>query len=386
MANINVEVDLGTVGSDITGYTVSISGHTVGSCAGTGTSLSPSQFNVDDFPQIISIPDDTLSLFVEVDSGPCSGTTQCIAVNVVTPTPTVTITPTFTPTQTITPTVEDVITPTPTITPTKTITPTITPTQTITPTAPVVAFPGCGDTITDSYAPATYTLQTHSLDLTEASNGDTIFISYAANDRPNRFNIYDTSSNLIVTSGWVGDDNTYPGPWGIAGDLAGTGTGTISFTYDSSKQYELKVDVGPANPDAVPPNPSDSWSVTITCQTVTPTPTITPTITPILYEFYVASPVDRSVTGTTYCQSPGYIMSGPVYSSSSTISGMLFNPIYDSAGDPFVGPGSPYAYAISTTQSQNTFDIGTWNWIEIDSMGVVTDVGLQSCSGGGGPV
>jgi hypothetical protein len=333
MANINVEVDLGTVGSDITGYTVSISGCTGGSCGSGCSSLSPSQFNVDDFPQIISIPDNTVSLFVLVDSGPCSGTTQCISVNIVTPTPTVTITPTFTPT--ITPTVEDVVTPTPT----GTITPT--PTRTITPTLtnPVIYTFSLG-----------YNVSTGIDACSDFFSSPTNYYSYNPPPLVNGTILY-TGSTYPLTgnaiTGYYSDGTNYgyvPGNSGVITDLA-------------------------------------------SCPTVTPTPSITPTVTPpILNEFYIASPVDRSLTGTTYCSSPGYVMSGVVLSESSTISGMLFNPIYDSNGDPFIGPGSPYAYAISTIQSQNTFDLGAWNWIEIDSMGVVTDVGLQSCSGGGGPV
>lgn len=372
-------VDLGTVGSDISGNTLSISGCTGASCGSGCSSLVTSQ-NVNDFPKSITgIPDGVVSLYISVDNGPCAGSNQCIDIDLgTTPTSTPTSTPTTTPTSTVTETVGA----TPTDTPTSTITETPTTTLTTTET-PTAAFPGCGDIITDTYSPSDYTLQTHSLDLTDAASGDTITISYVANDRPNRFNIYDTSNNLIVTSGWVGDDNTYPGPWGMAGDLAGTGTGSMQFTYDSSKQYELKVDVGPANPSTLP---SDSWTVTITCQTPTVTPTTTTTPTVTYTSFYIASPVDTTVTGTTYCQSPGYIMSLEVQSTSTNISGMLNLPIYDSVGDPYIGTGTGYVYAIKTTQFGNTFDDGGFDWIEIDSMGYVTDVGYQSCSGGGGPV
>jgi hypothetical protein len=291
MPNINVNVDLGTVGTGILGQTVLISGCTSSSCGGTKTALSPSQYNVNDFPQVLSIPDTAVSLYLMVNSGVCSGTTQCISVTTLTPTPTPTFTPTQTPggtitptpTQTPTPSLTPTQTPGATITPTLTFTPTQTPGATITPTptqtpSPTEVFPGCGDTISDTYTPSNFTTQTKYLDLSEATNGDTITISYTANDRPNRFNIY-ADSSLVANSGWVGSDNTYSGPWGAAGSLVDPdGTGSFTFTYSSSvTSYELRVDVGPANPDADPPNPSDAWSVTITCQTVEPTPTPTPT-------------------------------------------------------------------------------------------------------------
>ena len=98
-------VNLGTVGSDITGQTVSISGCTGASCGSGCTSLVTSQ-GVYGFPKVITgIPDNVVSLFVKVDGGSCAGTTQCITVTgggVATPTPT--ITSTITPTMTITPT------------------------------------------------------------------------------------------------------------------------------------------------------------------------------------------------------------------------------------------------------------------------------------------
>lgn len=164
-------------------------------------------------------------------------------------------------------------TPTPTPTATPTPTPTATPTPTPTPT---LCPNGCGSTISDTYLPTTNTVQTHCMNLSSATNGSTISIQYTAYDRPNRFNIYDDSNNLVVSSQWVGADNTYAGPWGGAGSLADAdGSGYMTFTYNSSKTYSLKVDVGPSNPNAEPPNPSDGWSVTVSCLSApTPTPTL----------------------------------------------------------------------------------------------------------------
>jgi hypothetical protein len=101
----NALVDLGTIGSQITGQTVSISGCTGADCTGVCTSLVTSQ-NVVDFPKTLaSIPDNVVSLHVFVNSGECSGTTQCINIVVPTntPTPTATATPTPTPTPSSTP-------------------------------------------------------------------------------------------------------------------------------------------------------------------------------------------------------------------------------------------------------------------------------------------
>ena len=110
----NATVNLGTVGSDITGQTVSISGCTGTSCGDVCTSLATLQA-VSSFPKVITgIPDNVVSLFVSVDGGPCVGTTQCISVTQVETTPTPTPTINASPTPTPTPTINASPTPTPT--------------------------------------------------------------------------------------------------------------------------------------------------------------------------------------------------------------------------------------------------------------------------------
>ena len=165
-------------------------------------------------------------------------------------------------------------------TPTPTPTPTNPPTSTPTPT-PTSCPNTCSSFLHGEYADNDFHSYGHyCLDLSGASNGATITISYSSYDRPNRYTIYDNNSNLITTSGWRGDDNTYPGPWGMAGSLDGVGNGSIDFTYNNSKTYTLLVEAAGANPLGTPPNPSDAWDVTITCSgVVTPA---TPTPTPII--------------------------------------------------------------------------------------------------------
>jgi hypothetical protein len=117
----------------------------------------------------------------------------------------------------------------------------------------------CGDTYTGSYSENDFTIQTTPLDLTSASDGDVITLTCDAIDRPNRFSVYDNSNNLIDTTGWMGTA-IYPGPWGSS--LNVTSTLSISFMYDLTKTYELRVDIGAADP--LSPI-SDSWQVSITC-------------------------------------------------------------------------------------------------------------------------
>jgi surface protein len=70
-------VNLGTVGSNILGETVSISSCTDASCSNCTLLLSDEP--VSNFPTTISdIPDLSLSLFIQVTNGPCVGVSQCI--------------------------------------------------------------------------------------------------------------------------------------------------------------------------------------------------------------------------------------------------------------------------------------------------------------------
>jgi hypothetical protein len=70
-------VNLGTVGSNILGETVSISSCTDASCS--NCTLLLSDVPVSNFPTTISnIPDLTLNLFIQVTNGPCTGVSQCL--------------------------------------------------------------------------------------------------------------------------------------------------------------------------------------------------------------------------------------------------------------------------------------------------------------------
>ena len=118
----------------------------------------------------------------------------------------------------------------------------------------------------------------------------------------------------------------------------------------------------------------------------TPTPTVTPTP---LNRFYVASPVLD--IDTTYCVTPGYVLTGALWSYATTISGLMNQQVYlDQYGDDvFIGVEG-YKYGISLTAGINTYNDGTSNYylIQIDQYGYVYNVLSPNCgtSGGGGDV
>ena len=281
----------------------------------------------------------------------------------VTPTPTTTtVGPTSTPTPTST------VGPTSTPTPTGTSTPTPTPTGTSTPTPTPTPLPGCGSTITGSYTGATYTLITHSLNLSGATNGGTITVQYAANSRPNRFNIYG-GANLIVSSGWAGTDTNYTGPW-TGNPINTNGSGYISFVYNSSLSYQLKVDVGGSNPYNTL---DDSYSVTFSCSGPTPTPTGT-----TLNTFYRATGLS---TSNDHCGT-NYLINSSFFSTATTISGLMNQIIYttDAGTTAFNGLGLWYPVALVNTG--NTLN-GGYYVILINSDGYVEDIGFTASGCGG---
>jgi len=302
---------------------------------------------------------------------------EVVGIPTFTPTPTPTRTPTPTPTPT---TVGPTSTPIPaTATPipaTSTPTPipaTSTPTPTGTPTPTPIPLPGCGSTIIGSYTGASYTLITHSLSFTGATNGGLITVQYTANTRPNRFNIYG-GGNLIVSSLWAGSDTNYTGPW-TGNPIDADGDGYISFVYNSSLSYELRVDVGGSNPENAL---DDSYSVTFSCAGPTSTPTSTPTPTPTpVYLRYISTGLS---TFNAHCGN-NYVTSMVIRNVSSTIDGMLNTLVRDQYDNPING-GNLY-YVVSSEQTFNTNN-PPYKVIKIDQYGYVETVTLlSSCSSGG---
>lgn len=126
--------------------------------------------------------------------------------------------------------------------------------------APSKTFYACGATITDTYAPsAYYTYADKHIDVYNSDISQLLF-NFNANDRPNRFTVYDENGLLVATSGWVGTAS-YSGPWGAS--LSTSPSGSLTVIRDpGSTYYSLRVEAGPANP-ASPI--SDSWTVQVLC-------------------------------------------------------------------------------------------------------------------------
>jgi len=200
-----------------------------------------------------------------------------------TPTPTNTVTPTVTPTVTVTTSIDcsfgidiSIATPTPTPTPTNTVTPTVTPTTTVTPTAsidtsfhgiitpfyPVSGLTGCttcGGNVVNDYESLDFHTHIDCLNLSGATNGDTITFTYSALDRPNRFLIRDNGINVALTD-WIGNPAGYD-----IGDYyypTNNATGNLTFTYHSGHTYEAVIDIAPAS---LTYPMSDSYTYSISC-------------------------------------------------------------------------------------------------------------------------
>lgn len=72
---------------------------------------------------------------------------------------------------------------------------------------------------------------------------------------PNRFTIYDSSNNLLYSSGWHGDANYY-GPWGSSIHNANT----FYWSYDGSAGQYLTLRVDTVV-DTAPDHLNDYWEV-----------------------------------------------------------------------------------------------------------------------------
>ena len=418
----NATVDLGTVGSDITGQTVSISGCTGASCGSGCSSLVTSQA-VSGFPKVITgIPDNVVSLFVKVDGGSCAGTTQCITITGgggATPTPTITntITPTITPTFTITPT----LTPGDP-TPTPTVTPTITPNFQY-----WYELLRCDDaTICYSVPIEGGAANVGKIFWSSGGNYYTMGSYWNTNDVANDPGTGDCSNKLdgTIVTGTCEDYVIVPPPPpptpGIS-MLVHTGS-TFGGTAAPCAMYESEIATNsvtlylsghtiPANGDyaydsnlcvttfvgdgtyyavlanstkyAMTIGPTGYINNVVQCNAITPTPTITPTMTqtptPPLYGFFRSNPAALS---NGHCNQ-NQVTSAQFYSTSSTISNMLNTTVYIDT-EYTVWQGGDQYYAVS---SDNTFNTNNppYYAILVNDFGGVDDVQyITNCSGGGG--
>ena len=123
----------------------------------------------------------------------------------------------------------------------------------------------CGDTINPSHTHnGYYAYPDYLLNVQGAT--DTVTITYDVVTLPNRFTVYDSNGNLVITSGWRGIA-AYSGPWGAS--LNTTTTGSISFSKGSNCFYRLLVE------SSTNTSTQDTFSAVISCPTggspVTPT-------------------------------------------------------------------------------------------------------------------
>jgi hypothetical protein len=268
--------------------------------------------------------------------------------------PPLTATPTPTTTPTPTPTVGTTVTPTPT----PTATPTPTPTATATPTPTPTPTQGSGDCYT-----VTYSSVPSDLYVRYRRYSDDTFVDELIQNLESMDNGNGTYTAAICVSTMDGLANT---PSCVQGGIQVT---CDPYIWEKG----------------------GSCTIAGTCfligdPTVTPTPTPTATPTP-LNRFYVASPV--ADIDETYCVTPGYVLTGALWSYATTISGLMGETVYlDEYGDDiFIGVDG-YKYGISLTAGINTFTDGSSNYelIQIDQYGSVWNVLSPNCgtSGGGG--
>jgi hypothetical protein len=275
-----------------------------------------------------------------------------------TPTPTITPTPTATGTPTPTPTPTATVS-VPTATPTPTPTPTVTTPSCLTGT--LSATGNCSGSETSTFTLASgYQATITPTGFFYSGTGTRYAYAYL---RTNTGTDIQTFTLTQVNSSVSYSPSTYtlttPGTYQLYGQQVGCdgtgGSGSITLT------------VGNCQVSSVP----------------TPTPTPTPTSAP-LTRFYIASGV--SDITTTYCVSPGYVLTGALWSYATTISGLMNQQVYiDEYGEDILLGVEGLLYGVSLTAGINTYIDGTPNYylIQIDQYGYVYNVLAPDCSGGG---
>jgi len=115
---------------------------------------------------------------------------------------------------------------------------------------------GCSATVEDTYEGIrSYRYPDNPI---SSSVDEYINFIWSCSERPNRFNVYD-STGLRWSSDWVGQAD-YPGPWGASLNTSLDGSSDICFLSELGRY--VRVDAGGANPS----NPiSDAFNYTIVC-------------------------------------------------------------------------------------------------------------------------
>jgi hypothetical protein len=218
-----------------------------------------------------------------------------------TPTPTVSLTPAFTPTVSVTPSITPTITPTLTITPTVSITPTITPTISLTPTYTPTTTPTVSltPTITTTVTPSTTVTPTASITPT---------ITLTPTQTPTNTPTVSITPTITLTRTPVA--TTTP-----------TVTPTITLTPTISET--------PTQTPTITPTISITPSVT-----KTPTPTVTPSFNPFTRSIVGTGEGDGISTAATSSQTLYYNGNDPaptipvsmvIYINDSPVMNVVFN-------------------------------------------------------------
>ena len=128
------------------------------------------------------------------------------------------------------------------------------------PIVPVVYY-SCGTTVTNSTALLTSgTYPTVFVNPTDTAAGRTLTWNTEGVNRPNKYDLY-ANGVFVASTGWKGTAD-YWGPWGNF-SLNTAGSGTLTFTWPSTVNREVRVEYG--NADPIPPQYSDSSSWSINC-------------------------------------------------------------------------------------------------------------------------
>ena len=124
-----------------------------------------------------------------------------------------------------------------------------------------VVYYSCGTTVTNTTnSLTTGTYPTVFVNPTDTAASRTLNWNTEGVNRPNKYELY-ANGVFVASTGWKGTA-AYSGPWGNF-SLNTAGTGTLSFTWPSTVNREVRVEYGNADPN--PPSYTDASSWSINC-------------------------------------------------------------------------------------------------------------------------
>lgn len=134
----------------------------------------------------------------------------------------------------------------------------------------------CGSTVSRTNDSAQFYVYPKELIDLAGTTDTTITVNWVSNEVPNRINVYDSTNNLLVTTGWVGVA-AGSGPWGASLNTPTNGSITFQKSAGDGRFFTINAE------HAGVTGTTDNWQATISCNVSAPSATyaIAPNVTTV---------------------------------------------------------------------------------------------------------